>query len=106
LLIFTLSALYTIPVKAQEKKDSLVVVSVFTGNEKNLTDSLLAYGKGATDPEFKAVLVDAAAVIKATPTDGKIDSWYAWIVAVLAAIFGVYQYIKAKTAPPKAKQKE
>jgi hypothetical protein len=90
------SSLCSIHAKAQEKTDIEVVAvnPVFTGEEKNLTDSLLSVGKALTDPALKATVIDAVNVIRATPQHGGIDDWYAWIIAAAGAIFGVYQYVK------------
>jgi hypothetical protein len=98
--LLVMSTLYPVQVKAQEKTDSLVTAStpVFSGQEKNLTDSLLSVGKALTDPELKATVVDAVNVIKATPKSGGFEAWYAWLVAALGAVFGVYQYVKRKLA--------
>lgn len=99
--MFIGASLYTIPVKAQEKDSTVLAAAkpIFSGNEKNLTDTLMAYGNAATSPEFKAVVDEAVTVIKNPPTDGKVDSWYAWIIAALGALFGVYQFFKSKKTP-------
>lgn len=101
--LLVMSALCPVQVKAQEQTDIKETVStpVFSGEEKNLTDSLLSVGKALTDPELKATVVDAVNVIKATPKSGGIEAWYAWLVTALAAVFGVYQYVKRKLAKPK-----
>lgn len=97
--LVVMSALYPVQVKAQEQTDTeLVSTQVFSGEEKNLTDSLLSVGKALTDPELKATVVDAVNVIKATPQKGGIEAWYGWLVAALGAIFGVYQYVKRSLA--------
>lgn len=103
-VMFIASALCPIQVKAQEKKDSITVsVPVFTGNEKNLTDTLLAYGHAATSPEFQAVVTDAVTVIKAGPKENTIEGWYSYILAALASIFGVYQLIRGNKAKAELK---
>jgi hypothetical protein len=101
--LVVMSALLPVQVKAQEQTDNTELVStqVFSGEEKNLTDSLLSVGKALTDPTLKATVVDAVNVIKATPKSGGIDAWYAWLVAALGAVFGVYQYVKRSLAKPK-----
>jgi hypothetical protein len=95
-----MSALHPIQVKAQEQTDSTIVVSgqVFSGNEKNLTDSLLSVGKALTDPALKATVIDAVNVIRSTPKSGGLEAWYGWFTAALAAVFGVYQYGKRSLA--------
>lgn len=91
------SALYTSPVKAQEKKDTITVVQpVLNGTQKDLADTVQAYAAGVADPQLKVVLTDVVTTIKNVP-DGKDPAqWYGWIVAVLASLMAAYAFIKAK----------
>lgn len=95
--VFAISSLHPVQAKAQTQKDSIAVITpIFSGNENSLTDTLAAYGKAITDPQLKAVVTDAVTTIKATPKDGSFESWYGWVIGVIGALLGVYQFIRAK----------
>lgn len=84
--------------EAQTKTDTTIVAvtPIFSGNETTLADTLLAYGKAATDPEFKAVVTDAVAVIKDTPKGGGFEAWVTYLFAVIAAVMAVWAYVEKK----------
>lgn len=103
--MFTVLSLSPVTTKAQtsvtqsvESKDSaaLLATPIFTGAEQNLKDSLLSIGRAAVDPETKAVISDAVAVLKDTPEQGGLEGWYAYVVAAVGVLFGLYQYFKRR----------
>nr|GEY82300.1 hypothetical protein [Tanacetum cinerariifolium] len=90
-------ALYTYPVKAQEKKDTIAVVQpVLDGTQKDLADTVQAYASGVADPQLKSVLVDVVTAIKNVPTDKDPNSWYGYAVGVLGALFAAFAFIKGQ----------
>lgn len=92
------------PVTTFAQTDSTTSLSADTGvkapvlKEATKVDSLFAYAQLVTNPDFKDLLVSTANTIKAGPAENTVEGWYGWIAAVLAAIFGVYQYLTKKKA--------
>lgn len=90
-------SLYTVPVKAQEKKDTITVVQpVLTGAEKDLADTVQAYAAGVADPQLKAVLFDAVSAIKNVPQGNDPSKWAAYAFGVIGALATAWVLIKGK----------
>lgn len=102
--IVAVLSLSFVQAKAQNPMDSsfttdtaaLLKTPVFSGNEKNKADSVLAIAKAAIDPETKDVLIEAGHQLQDTPKGGGIGDWIAYIIAALGVIYGLYQYFQAR----------
>ncbi len=92
------------PDHSEIKGVEIIELPVFNGSEQDMQDSLQSVGLALTDTALKSTVLNAVKEIKNMPNGGTVEDWIVWVFGSLAALFGVYQYVRKKLHKTEAKK--